>query len=37
MLPPDYERVEYVRPPQAKGVARMKVKVYEWEPENEEK
>jgi hypothetical protein len=33
MLPPDYERVEYVRPPQAKGVARIRVRVYEWEDE----
>lgn len=36
MIPPDYERVEYVVPPQSKGIERIRVRVYEWEPEKED-
>jgi hypothetical protein len=31
MQPPQYEKVQYIRT--GKGVARMKIKVNEWEPE----
>jgi len=34
MIPPDYEKVEYIRSPQTAGVVGVKVKTYEWEPED---
>jgi hypothetical protein len=37
MIPPDHERVQYVKSQKNTGTLRLKVKFYEWEPEDEKK